>query len=127
MNFQKERGEYLLDCIANGKAIEPPECGWTINAMLAVAGACHFAALSHGPIVAKAMGIDVSKLPTEYQEAHEETLFADLQAAIGFYSHLTMLVKEGTYHEQFEPSLPVVVRQTGEVHNEVVPIQGHRK
>jgi hypothetical protein len=127
VNFRKERAEYLLDCLATGKPIAPSQAGeWTIDDMMALAGACHFGAMSHGPILATVMGIDTTKLPKEYQEAHEETLFADLRAAIEFYGHLTMLVEDGQYDSEFEPCMVAAVRQTGDVQSSVTVVQGHK-
>ena len=127
IHFRKERAEYLLDCLATGKPIVPSQSlGWTIDDMMALAGACHFAAMSHGPCVSKAKRIDITKLPKEYQEATEMTFVSDLRAAVEFYSQLTMLVKDGEYDSHFEPYMVAVVTQTGDVRNSVAPLEGHK-
>ena len=45
--FSKARAEYLLDCLHHGNPIEGVRTSYDF---LALAGACHFAAMSHGPI-----------------------------------------------------------------------------
>jgi hypothetical protein len=78
-------------------------------------------------MVCRAAGVDESKVPKQYREAHEETLYADLRAAIEFYSHLTMLVRGQEYDQHFEPLMQAVVTQMGDVYNKAVTITGHKQ
>jgi len=133
VDFHKERAEYLIDCIANGKPIEPStSAGWTYNDMLALAGACHFGALSHGRVDLRAMKGEeearqwLESLPKEHREANEEMWFNDVAAAIEFYSHLTMLVKDGKYDHQAEKHLVAFVSQVGSSQKRLHPLKGFK-
>ena len=66
IHFEKERAEYLLECLIDGKPIEPPDIGWTIDDMLALAGACFFAAMIQGPM--EILGDELVKLSPEKEE-----------------------------------------------------------
>lgn len=100
INFRKERAEQFLDCIEKGKPIENVR---TVDDMLALAGACFFVAMSHGPIAKSE--IDWAKVPKEHREARDVQLFAEIHAAIEFYGQLTMLVKDDEYDAAFEPQV----------------------
>jgi hypothetical protein len=102
--FDKNKAEYFLDCIGSGK---PIACVWNVHNMLALAGALHFAAMSHGPAALR-QGVEVGELPAEHREAIEEGFYDDLRAAIEFYSRLTMMVKDGEYDESFHPTLKAI-------------------
>jgi hypothetical protein len=75
--------------------------------MLALAGACHFVAMSHGP--ARYRNIDISTLPSERREAVDDTLRRDLSAAIEFLGWLTMLVTDEKFDEQFATPVDAIV------------------
>ena len=53
-------------------------------------------------------------LHAERREAIEGTWFSDLHDAIEFYSHLTMLVNDGEYDNQFAPNVQAVVSSDGD-------------
>ena len=108
-NFNKSRAQELLDALTNGKPIEGGP--WTVYDMLAVAGACFFGVMSHGPALAK--DVDWSQIPMEHREAADETLFADIHAAIEYYGHLTMLVADGEYDEKFHPQYRAIITTDG--------------
>jgi hypothetical protein len=107
INFSSERAELMLDALANGKPILPGNAGWSVNDMLALAGACHFAAMSHGPVMMD--GRKFGDMTGERREAASETFEADLSAAVQFYSQMTMNVKDGQYNDNFEPTLTGVI------------------
>jgi hypothetical protein len=75
--------------------------------MLALAGACYFAAMSRGPLTVPPAAWE--KLPPQYREATEETLFRDLHLAIDYYAQLTMAVKDGKFDDEFEPHVEAVI------------------
>lgn len=134
IDFRKERAEYLLDCIATGKPIKPTDdSGWTRHDLVGLAGACYFAALSHGPMGYVAALGDTEKaqkaldyLHDEHREAVDEAWQNDLHAAIGFYGHLTMLVADGGYDAQYEPHLTAAVSLTGEIERKLMPHTGFK-
>ncbi len=126
VKFEKSRGEYLNDCLANGRAIEAPKGGWDPFDTLLLAGACHHAAMSHGPPMLS--GRDASELMPERREAVEETFLSDVQAAIGFYSQLCLLLHHGEYDEAFEPHVRAVVGMDsgGDVKCTCHPVEGFK-
>ncbi len=118
INFSKPKAEYLLGCLADGSPIEGIR---TMDDMLVLAGACFFVAMSHGPI--RLRDVPWSELPTERREAGEEQFFADLHAAVDFYSHLTMLVRDGIYDRSFALDVKALVSGSGEG-TVVKPLEG---
>jgi hypothetical protein len=48
INFSKAKAERFIDALDHGRPIEPMGNRWTTDDMLALAGAAHFAAMSHG-------------------------------------------------------------------------------
>lgn len=62
ISFDKAKAKVFLDCLANGKPVPPQDPrGWTVYDMLALAGACYFAGMSHGPALYQ--NTDWSKVP----------------------------------------------------------------
>ena len=117
IHFDKATAVRFLQALRSGQAIEPPEGGWTIHAMLALAGACHFAASTHGPLAFSGHASAWERLPHEHKEARMGTLFEDLLLAIDFYSHLTILVQVGEFDDRFAPHVEAIVsRNDGEHH-----------
>ena len=121
-NFDKSKVEYLLGCIEGGKPIKPmdSEGEWTQNDLLALAGACFFAVMSHGPALLPQE--EKAKLPAEYQEAYDDTLYSDIHLAIEWFADATMLVKDGEYDREYEPHHKALLY--GE--KKVAPIKGFR-
>jgi hypothetical protein len=106
IRFEKTRAEHYLDSLQNGLAIQPPDGpGWTVHEMLALAGACYFAAMSHGPPLQK----NTDSLHHEHREMVEEEFYGDLHAAIEFNSQLSMMVKDGDYDAQCGPVCTALV------------------
>lgn len=103
--FDKATAQRILDAVANGKPIEPPDHGkWTRDEMLLLAGALHFVALSQGPTV----------LPGE--DVTEAEFLRDLDDAITLYSKLTMAVADGEYDASgFAPSCNAMLQRRGGV------------
>jgi hypothetical protein len=92
--------------------------------MLALAGACFFAAMSQGPA---SWGQDIPKsLPPELQQTEEGAFFNDLHAAVEFYGHLTRLVRDGAYDRDCDPDVQALVTQAGDTKKSVHPISGMR-
>jgi hypothetical protein len=125
IKFDKDRAQHYLDCLAQGKDIKAPAGGWTGNDMLALAGACHFGAMSQGPQSFWLKEIPAD-LHAEHAEQKEEQFFIDLGAAIEFYSQLTMLVQDEEYDNSFRPEAFALVSKTieGEVHQYMKPVKG---
>ena len=119
VDFQKEKAEHFIDCLKNGKPIEPQDpTGWTRRDMLTLAGVCRFAALSHGPMSYAKMLVEepeelqarLTALHPEYREAVAQTWEDDLTAVVEFCSHLAGLVIDGKYDEQFEPRVMAMMK-----------------
>ena len=93
VNFSKKRAEYLLDCLKEGKPIEPGSDElWSHSDMLQIAGAMIFAAGTH---------------PSPQDEPY---LIADLMAAANLCEQLTEHVLDETYDADFEESVLALVR-----------------
>jgi hypothetical protein len=118
--FDRSKTERFLDCLANGKPIRPPSgSGWTVHDVLALAGACRFVASTHEPSIYLTPPLQPT-LPgsdPEHAGAVEESFGADLDATIGWYSHVSRMVQDGEYDQRFEPrhqalvSAPEVVKR----------------
>jgi len=131
LNFNKKRAEYYLQCLGEGKPIEPEQTAWTVNEMVGLAGACFFGLLSHGPLLRKAAAdMQGKKLEpseaTEHQEADDELVFNDLRGAIEFVGYLTMLVNDQEYDDNYEKLVRCGVTQEGQVTRKVGPIEGYK-
>ena len=120
IDFDKEMAEYLLDCLDNSRPIEGIR---TKKDYLALAGACFFATLSLGPITKNP--VEWQDLTDEQKEHVDEASASDIHAAIEFYGHLTMLVRDGEYDAAFEPHFTAIVEH-GDHGREVWPISGCR-
>jgi hypothetical protein len=124
--FDKKRAEEIMDCITHGKPIAPDgKAGWNLYDMLAVAGACYFGVLSRGPQRIPGTEIDLSKVPEEYREAHEDTFVTEIHDAIEWYGNATMLVTDGKYDEGFDRIHKALVRRNGD-EKLLIPIEGFR-
>jgi hypothetical protein len=127
VSFDKETGEGFLQALMSGQPVIPPGIdAWDINSILALAGACYFAAMSHGPLSLKNLPGIWEKLPLEQREAREETLSADLHLAIEFYGQLTMFVKDEEFDESFDPHVEAIVYEH-DGRKSVQPHVGFRK
>ena len=122
INFDKQKAESLIDSLQNGKTIEGIK---TVDDMLALAGACHFVVMSHGPQIWK-QGNPPQSEYQEHREADEQNLFEDLNAAIEFYSHLTMLTCDGEYDANHEPTCRAAVGIDGDGKRQVLPLEGFK-
>jgi hypothetical protein len=92
--------------------------------VLALAGACFFGAMSHGPALYR--NTDLSHLPAEHQEAIEEAFNKDLRAAVAWHGIATMMVADGENDEHFEPVHQTLVR-AGEDRDQLTVLVGRRK
>ena len=85
ISFDKAKAQAYVDCLLNGKPIESREGGWTVDEILALAGACQVAAGS------SAGGNAQGPEPQE------------VEAAIEWCVNVTRFVVEGRYDESFDP------------------------
>ena len=132
LNFNKKRAEYYLRCLVEGKTIEPEQADWTVNEMVGLAGACFFGLLSKGPLLRKAAAdMQGKKLEpseaTEHQEAYDELVFNDLHSAIEFVGHLTMLVHDQEYDNNFEEFVQCCVTQECHGAPQIPPVWARSK
>ena len=119
IEFEKDRARYLLDCLANGSAIEPRQPGeWRRLDQLVLAGAALFGALSHGPTF-----VQPDLTPEQRAEADgmftEETL-----GTIAFLAQVAMAVLDDEYDERWEPIMRAVVSGFPP---RVQPVEGWRR
>jgi hypothetical protein len=126
ITFRSERAQEILDCLNSGKPIGPGPCGWSIDGALAVAGACFFLAMSHGPITYTSQGIDISQFHSGHQEAVEETFHDDLHCAVDFYGQLKMAVNEDEFDSQYRPEVQALVAHDPNGENRVFPLRGFK-
>jgi hypothetical protein len=108
--FNKTRAEQLVARIGEGHDIPAPAGGWNGEALLQVAGALFFAAMSHGP---PELDRSIEDRTSENGDSATRNLSDDLHMAIDFYCDLTMMVCVGTYDDRFEPELRAVVMREG--------------
>jgi hypothetical protein len=128
LNSRKDRAVQFVQCLAEGTSIGRVQ---TVDEMVALAGACFFALMSHGPILRRmAAQMQNQALPesqaSEHAEADEEMVFNDLHAAIEFSAHLTMLVHDGGYDQQCEPVVQCLVTQD-DGQKRVLPVSGFKQ
>src|SRR5262245_26821527 len=102
ISFDKAKVAGFLEAMASGRDIKCPEGGWTQADALALAGACFFAASTHGPVVHE--GFDLRTVSAERLEAINEAFTAGLWAALEWCSQGAMLVQDGLYDGRFEPT-----------------------
>lgn len=108
IKFSKERAEEFLEAIKEGRPFLPGPLGWSAADMLQLAGACRFAAMSHGP---QAFGKEDPRLMhREHSEASSEQFLDDLTAAIEWCAEATRAVEDGEYAERFEEEHGVFVQ-----------------
>lgn len=128
INFDKETALRYLDCLINGKRIEPgsDQPGWSVDDMLQLAGACFLASAVHAHELHRSMSKG-SKEPQhpEHREAETEAVIHDLHAAIEFTAQMTQLAYDGEYDRDYEPFVRCRVQAVNtRVETEVVPIEG---
>ena len=126
VQLTKERAAYLVDCLGNGKAIEPPPGGWTGNDYLALAGAAFAAAMNQGPEHWWHRENDVQSMQTEHREHVLEVFDHDLHAAIGMYSQLAFAALDEVWDENFEQEVCCLVTQEGTLKKNVKVVSGFK-
>jgi len=132
VNFVKERALRYMQCLDEGRMVEPEQEEWTINEMLGLAGACFFALLSHGPVLrrtaAEIQGMVLEKPEhREHEEADYEMVCNDIHAAVACVAHLTMLAWDEEYDDAFEEFVCCFTTQEGEVSRSIKAISGFKK
>jgi hypothetical protein len=119
---EKRRLQEIIGSLARGGDIPAPHGEWSVFELLSAAGACFSAAMSRGPMRGKISDIELAKVPPEYREARQETLYADLHAAVEFYAYLAKLAQDNEYDEHFEESVSATVYTDGGLN--FIPVSG---
>src|SRR5689334_4042277 len=93
INFSKEKVQYFLDCLANGKPIEGP---WSFDNMMMLAGALLFVVRSQGSLPQRIQreggaAIALEQLPAEFLISTDQQFIEDSASAVEFYAHLAEL------------------------------------
>jgi hypothetical protein len=110
IEFNKAQAVAFLEAVESSSPIAVPEGGWNVHNLLTLAGVCHFAVMSHGPIQSWGEYKEAySKLHPEHREATDETFLDDLTDAILFLSELTRLVQDDDFDQHFEPTVQALV------------------
>jgi hypothetical protein len=109
IRFDEKTARRWLAALKSGGPIAAPAWGWSGLDILMLAGVCHFAAMSQGPIRPGDGPGDWKALPPEHREAREDTFFRDLRLAIEFHSQLARLVEDGEFDQAFEPRVEALV------------------
>ncbi len=97
ISFDKQKAEYLVDCLNNGAPIEGIE---TTEDMLALIGAC--GCVVAGRLPNAPPGTNYSKLPRSRRRQVRADFSDDVQAAIRWYTEVTRMVIDGRYDSRFE-------------------------
>ena len=127
VRFSREKAQRMLAAISEGKPIQPPSPeGWTGFDMIALAGVCFFATMSHGPQSYSAQGVSTAKLGDEQREAVESTFFSELHAAIEWHANRAREVDDGVFDDQFEPELAAVITSHELGKMAVKPVEGFK-
>lgn len=126
VNFNKARAEEILHCLNTGDPIAPSGEGWTGNDMLALAGACFYAAMSQGPASFWLRDIP-ENLHSEHTEAEVSQFMNDLRAAVEFYAELTRLVHDNEFDHKCDPDVLAKATQEGEVSRSITPLRGFKE
>ena len=130
ITFDKETALRYLDCLINGKRIEPDgeQPGWSVDDILQLAGACFFVVAVHGHERRRSMSKDrTGPQHAEYREAETESVMHDLHAAVEFAAQLTQLAYDGEYDDQYEPHIRCGVQALNtRVETSVVPVEGFK-
>ena len=121
-HFEKSKAEYFLRQLAAGAPIEGVA---THNEILALAGACVFVAMSHGP--ASHQRDDPATVLKEHQEMTSAQHSAEIMATVEVYSGLTMAVQDGGYDAKYAPVLRGILRVEGDGQRIVQAIEGFKK
>jgi len=124
VKMTKERAEYFVACLGDGKPFIPPPGGWSGDEMLAVAGACLAAARSQGPNNWWSKANDTSAMHREHSEMVEEAFDHDLHAGVGFYSQLIEALMFGEWDKQYAADVQALATQTGTLKKSVSPVKG---
>lgn len=124
ITFSKERAAYLVDCLNNGKPIEPPEGGWTRNAALAAAGALYCGAFAQGPTDEVLGGSDPTGDTPDADTV--DALYNTLHLAIGWFASQTQRVVDEVYDDYFEPEHGAILKPTGPMQMAVVAARGFK-
>ena len=97
-SFNKQSCERYIDALQIRRPIDAPAEGWTVDEMIALAGACASIA------GAFCRGVNVESYG-EHLEADEERSRADSLAAIEFAESLASAILDQNYDQQFEQHL----------------------
>jgi hypothetical protein len=109
IRFDEKTAWRWLAALKLGGPIAAASAGWSGLDMLMLAGVCHFAVMSQGPVRPGDWPGDWKALPPEHLEARSDTFFRDLRDAIEFHSQLARLVEEREFDEAFEPRVEALI------------------
>lgn len=123
LQIDKKRLSHFVDCLQNGKAIQPsPETGFNSIDMITLAGACFLGGIG----MQEQLYGDISHKVSEQREMIADTHVKELHAAIQFIAAMASLIVDDAWDEHFKPK---VVLGTALVDGEaqVDVLKGRRK
>lgn len=126
VQFNKARSANVLECLKSGLPITPEESNWTGNDLLAVAGACLFAAMSHGPGSWANREIPETMHP-EYAEALSYSFQNGLHGAIEFYCQLASLVADDKFDQHYEDKVLALADMGGDIKWKASVVTGEKE
>ena len=123
ISFDKQKAEYLVECLSNGAPIEGIE---STEDMLALIGAC--GCVIAGRLPNAPPGTNYRKLPSDRRRQVRADFADDVQAAIRWYTEVTRMVVDGRYDSRFESQhYAVAERSAGGEHSwKVVVTRGSK-
>lgn len=86
LKFEKSEAERFIQSLDEGKSIDVPKGGWTVDSVLTLAGVCQ----------------EVARSQTRQNE--EAPMPEELLAAIEWCASVARFVADGQYEDSFEPS-----------------------
>ncbi len=111
-HFHKKYAQSVIDALSNHRPIPVPKGGWSCNNLLTLAGILSGGAYAQGPAAYQPRGLSrevMDQLPTERQEAINETFQSDIQISMGFINEVLFTMLNGDYDSEYEPEVEAVL------------------
>lgn len=128
IHLKKAKMEHFMDGLAHGKPIAPVDGNgcWTVNDMLALAGALCASAFSRGPQAVGPAALNGTKVPKQYRTGDKDALWGEIEAAVEFYAAQACRIARGEYDSALESEVKALVLGAAERPRTLVPLSGFK-